>query len=128
LIFVDSSYFIARADKADRWHERALKIAEGMLTNAMISDYVVLEAVTVIGRRGGGRAGTDLYEYLINNFQVVYVNEDILRQGMEIYLKYDAALSVADVASIEVMRKRGIKKIVSFDTDFDKVPGISRVH
>lgn len=128
LIFVDSSYFIARADKADHWHEKALKISEGLLANAVILDYVILEAVTVIGRRGGGRAGTDLYEYLINNFQIVYVDEDILRQDMKIYLKYEGALSVADVASIEIMRRRDIKKIASFDADFDRVPGISRVH
>jgi predicted nucleic acid-binding protein len=26
------------------------------------------------------------------------------------------------------MRRRGVRKIVSFDADFDKVTGISRIH
>lgn len=128
MIFVDSSYLIARADKADRWHGSALKISEDMIADAVVSDFVVLEAVTTIGYHSGGKAGMDLYEFLVDNFRIVYVDEDLLKQSMEVYLKYDGRLSVADAVSVEIMRRRGIKKIISFDADFDKVPGISRIH
>jgi predicted nucleic acid-binding protein len=65
---------------------------------------------------------------LVNNFQVIYVDEELLKQSMEIYLKYDGTLSVAGAVSLEIMRRRGIKKIVSFGADLDKVAGIARVH
>lgn len=128
LIFVDSSYFIAFADKADRWHNAAVKLSGNLKADFVISDHVIAEAVSTIGRRGGGKAGMDLYEFLVNNRHVVYVDEELLKQSMEIYLKYDGTLSVADAVSLEIMRRRGIKKIVSFDADFDKVTGITRIH
>jgi hypothetical protein len=128
LIFVDSSYFIARVDRADRWHDKALKIPESTLADGMISDYVVLEAVTVVGRRKGGKEGVDLYEFLTDNFEIVYVDDEILKQGMQIYLKHDGLLSVADAVTVEIMRRRDVKDIVSFDSDFDRVPGITRIH
>jgi hypothetical protein len=128
LIFVDSSYFIAFADKADRWHKNAVKLSENIKTGVVVSDYVIVEAVSTIGHRGGGKAGADLYDFLVHNFQVTYVDEELLKQSMDVYLGYDGTLSVADAVSVEVMRRRGINKIVSFDADFDKVVGISRIH
>jgi predicted nucleic acid-binding protein len=47
---------------------------------------------------------------------------------MEIFLKYGGKLSVADSVSIAIMKRRGIKKIISFDSDFDRVKGISRIY
>ena len=127
MIFVDSSYLIALADEADSWHRRALKVSKDLPAGGIISDYVLSEAVTIVGHRGGGKAGRNLYESLIDNFEVVYVDEGLLGESMDVYLKYDGTLSVADAVSVEIMRRRGIKKIVSFDRDFDKVEGISRI-
>ena len=38
------------------------------------------------------------------------------------------ALSVSDAVSVFIMKKRSIDRICSFDSDFDKVEGIVRVH
>lgn len=127
MIFVDSSYLIALVDEADSWHRRALKVSKDLPAGGIISDYVLLEAVTIIGHRGGGKAGRDLYESLMDNFQVVYLDKDLLGGSMDVYLEYDGMLSVADAVSVEIMRRRGIKRVVSFDKDFDKVEGISRI-
>ena len=47
---------------------------------------------------------------------------------METFLKYDGTLSFADAVSVEIMKDLGINQIVSFDSDFDKVDGIIRIH
>lgn len=47
---------------------------------------------------------------------------------METFLQYDETLSFADSVSIEIMRDLKIDEIVSFDSDFDRVDGIIRVH
>ncbi len=47
---------------------------------------------------------------------------------MNMFLKYDGSISLADASSIEIMKKYGIEKIISFDSDFDKVDDISRIH
>lgn len=128
MIFIDSSYFIAAAHEKDRWHRRAVELAGELSDKKLVSELVIVESVTGIGAIGGGKAGVDLYEYISGNCEVVFVDRELLGSAIPIYLKYDGTLSVADAVSVEVMRKRGIKKIISFDADFDRVPGISRVH
>lgn len=58
---------------------------------------------------------------------MVFVDRKLFDRAVEIYLKYDGTLSLTDAVSIEVMSEKGIKEIVSFDTDFDKVKGIARI-
>ena len=41
---------------------------------------------------------------------------------------YDGTISLADATSVEIMQQFGIDRIVSFDSDFDKVNWIKRIH
>lgn len=128
LIFADSSYFIALADEKDQWHQKAKKLAqEEAHSRITVTDLVLSECVTAVGARGGGKAGMTLYEYITDNCEVVFTTEDILHDAMEVFLRYDGTLSVADAVSVAVMRLRNIKTILSFDSDFDKVKGITRL-
>ena len=81
-----------------------------------------------MGDRGGGKAGRTLYEYFVHECDVVFVDEGLLDGAMTLHLQYDGTLSVADCASVAVMSRKGIGEIVSFDSDFDKVRGIRRIH
>jgi len=128
LIFVDSSYFIAVAHEKDRWHRRAVELVGELSDEKLVSELVVEESVTAVGAIGGGKAGVNLYEYIVGNCEIVFTDRELLENAIQVYLKYDGTLSVADAVSVEVMRKHGIKKIVSFDADFDKVTGVSRIH
>ena len=127
MIFADSSYFIAIADRRDQWHKRAVKISKNVDTELLVTNLVVAESVTAVGARGGGKAGLAVYEYISDNCEVVFVTRDMLEDAMDIYLKYDGTLSVADAVTVLVMKKRGIKEVLSFDSDFDKVENITRI-
>ena len=128
MIFVDSSYFIALAREKDRWHKDALRLAEDINESMMISDFIVSESVTLVGSLEGGKAGKMLYEYFTDNCKICYMNEEILRKAIDTFLRYDGSLSLADAASVEIMKKHRIKKILSFDSDFDKITEIERIH
>ncbi len=127
MIFADSSYFIGLADKRDQWHGKALGVLRKARDEMLISDLVISESVTSVGSRAGGKAGKKLYDFFIDNCEIVYVDDDLLSEGMEIFLKYDGKLSVADSVSVAIMKRRGVKRIVSFDSDFDRMKGITRV-
>ncbi|MBE0523919.1 MAG: type II toxin-antitoxin system VapC family toxin [Methanosarcinales archaeon] len=128
MTFVDSSYFIAIAREKDRWHKDALKLVDKTNDSMMISDFIISESVTLVGSLEGGKAGRILYEYFIDNCKIYFMDDEILSKAMDSFLKYDGSLSLADATSVEVMKKHRIKKILSFDSDFDKIKEIDRIH
>ncbi|MCJ2557341.1 MAG: PIN domain-containing protein [Candidatus Thermoplasmatota archaeon] len=125
-MIADSSYFVALADSRDKWHKRALRL--DVPAKLIITDLVVAESITIVGERGGGKAAQMLYEYFVDDCEVVFVDAELLEEAMALHLQYDGTLSVADCASVALMSRNGIGEIVSFDSDFDKVRGIRRVH
>jgi len=129
MIFVDSSYYIAIVDTKDQWHKKALELSEYIETNiSVVSSFIISEVVTEIGRRSGGKVAYNLYNYFTDNCKIIYIDRDLLSESMEIVLKYDGTLSLADAASVAIMDNMKIGEIISFDSDFDKVGFINRVH
>ena len=127
MIVVDSSYFVALADSKDRWHRDALRVKASVPQDFLVNDLVVAEAVTIVGARRGGRPAQVLYQYFMDECEVEFLEEVLLREAMGHHLLYDGNLSVADCVSIALMTRHGIRKILSFDRDFDRVRGIERV-
>jgi len=129
LIFIDSSFFIASILKRDQWHNRTLKILPEIIEKEKITSILVLsESVTLAGSLGGGKKGNLLYNYIMDNHEIAYVDKDLSFKAMETFLKYNGVLSFADSTSLEIMQLIGADTIVSFDSDFDKVKGINRIH
>lgn len=128
VILADSSYFVALADRRDRWHPDALRVKETVPQDFLVTDLIVAEAVTIVGSRRGGRPAKTLYEYFVDSCDVEFVEERLLRDAMVHHLRYDGRLSVADCVTLAVMGRRGLREIVSFDHDFDRVRGIRRIH
>ncbi len=128
MIFADSSYFIALAREKDRWHHDALKVSERTRDSFLVSEPIISESVTLVGSLEGGKAGKLLYEYFIDNCKIEFVDREMLSKSMEIFLNYDGSISLADAVSLEMMKENRVKKIISFDGDFDKVREIERVH
>jgi predicted nucleic acid-binding protein len=127
MIFADSSYFIAIAREKDRWHEDALRISYKIREQMLISELVICETITMVGSFEGGKAGKTLYEFFIDTCKIEFLNEEMMEKAMDTFLKYDGSISLADASSIEIMNKYNIKKIISFDSDFDKVHEINRI-
>ena len=129
MLFIDSSYYIAIADKKDQWHKKALNLSEYIQnSNSVISSLIISEVMTEIGRRNGGKAAYNLFNYFVDNCKIIYIDRDLLIESTEIFLKYDGTLSLADATSIAVMDNMKINEIISFDSDFDKVDFIYRTH
>ena len=94
----------------------------------LASDLVVAEVVTIIGSRRGGRPAQVLYQYFLDECEVEFVGEALLREAMVHHLRYDGVLSIADCASLDLMSRRGIRRIVAFDRDFDRARDVQRIH
>lgn len=127
MIFVDSSYFIAVARKKDQWHERAKEIYDKLDEELLVSDLVVSESVTSVGAISGGKEGRVVYDYILDNCHIVYADKKMMDRAMEVYLTYDGILSLADAVSLVVMEDHSVRRILSFDSDYDKVKNIARI-
>ncbi|RZN41369.1 MAG: PIN domain-containing protein [Methanosarcinales archaeon] len=88
---------------------------------------IVSESVTLAGSLEGGKTGKILYEYFTDNCKITFMDVTMLAKAVDTFLMYDGSISLADAASVEIMKKHKIKKILSFDSDFDKIPEIDRI-
>ena len=118
------------ADADDQFHGRAAEVAQRLGAQKVISDLVVSECVTGVGSRLGMRAAAEVFENLVHDpsVKIVYLNKRLMERAWQTYMKHGARLSFADSASVRIMYDMRIGEIVSFDSDFDFVDGISRVH
>ena len=129
MILVDSSVFIALADRRDQWHPAAKNLVPSIAEETIIvSNLIIAEAVTVVGRRSGGKAGERLFHYFSDNCEIIFADEKILNGSLPVFLRYDGTLSVSDAVSVHIMEIKHIERILSFDSDFDKVDTITRVY
>ena len=129
MIFADSSFFIALLNKKDQWHEDIPKVLPQIDNVKKITSILVLsETVTLVGSLSGGKAGVLIYEYIIDNYEVIYMNKTLSNNSMEKFIQYDGTLSLADCVSLEIMEIYQVNSIVSFDSDFEKVKNINRIH
>ncbi|RJS49038.1 MAG: nucleic acid-binding protein [Methanobacterium sp.] len=129
MIFIDSSFFIAAINKKDQWHQKAGEILP-LIKNEekIISELILSESVTLIGSLFGGKTGIKLFNYILDNHEIHYLDKNLIFDAMEIFLKYDGTLSFADSVSVQIMKDLQIEKIVSFDSEFDKVKKIRRIY
>jgi uncharacterized protein len=126
VLFADTSFLVAALRVNDENHQRAKEIAEKINEKMMVSDHVLSEFLTMMARREGNKtayeAGKNLFA---SDVLVVYaVQEDVL-PALEL-MRTTPKLSMCDALSATIMRKLGIKKILSFDSDFDTL-GFERI-
>jgi predicted nucleic acid-binding protein len=127
-VFVDSSFWVAISDNKDQWHPRARELVGKVADPARVVDLAASEAITIVGSRRGGKPARELYEVFQDSCSIVYAVEDLFDLAMSRHLRHDGALSVPDCVTVEAMVRTKDRTIMSFDSDFDRVKGIERVH
>jgi len=128
LVFVDSSFWVAIADKKDQWHSRAVELKSRITPGIHVLDLAASEALTIIGSRKGGKPAQALYQVFQDTCSIVYLDAMLLDSAMERHLRHDGRLSVPDCAMVEAMVHLDDRTVLSFDSDFDLVRGLERVH
>lgn len=126
-VFIDTGVFIALRNADDKFHDRSIDLMKqalkGGLGRIFTSDYVVDEAVTIaLVRTKRHDLAVDLGKYILDSPRItkIHVDEDAFNNAWEKFkaLK-DKHLSFTDCTSLVLIEKKGIKQIMSFDSDFD---------
>lgn len=123
----DSCVLIALFDKDDKYHQQAEELLKAH-QNIAITSPILWEIVEFFIRKKGNKAGTDMGNRIFNaKIQVLETDMMVYKNSLGIMEKY-TQLSYCDAISVTVLSSFKEKQIISFDSDFDLVPGIERIY
>jgi predicted nucleic acid-binding protein len=126
-VFIDIGVFVAVRNREDRYHQRAgalmrraLKAEFGIIHT---SDYVVDEAVTTaLVRTRNHQIAVNTGKYISNSPRIETLpisREDFNLAWSKFQTIREKYLSFTDCTSLALIERRGIERIMSFDSDFD---------
>jgi predicted nucleic acid-binding protein len=125
MIFINTSAWLALADRHDRDHARVLeisrRIARGEFGKQVITNYVVSETLTLIRRRPGLPAAVSLAKTFATSAEVrlFWIEPVHHEEAVQLMAAHaDKVWSVSDCTSFVVMRALGISNALARDDDF----------
>ena len=104
--------------------ERTASAGERIVTDAEVLQEI-LHRYTAINRRDAIAPAMQLTLDIVDEVFPIE-KTDVLRASEITY--NPAALSARDAVHVAIMERYGIRSILSFDSDFDRWPGLRRVH
>ncbi len=128
-VFLDANVFIYfRIDKGvlrERAKARLDSLVDGQL-KATVSPLVLDEVLWIVWKHKGRETAIDFIEGLIFSFPIKYL--DIPGNLMEIALPFisNYNLKPRDALHAATMQHHGLTHIISNDSDFDRVPWMTR--
>jgi predicted nucleic acid-binding protein len=135
LIFVDSNipmYLIGAAHPhktdAQLILERLIAGGQRLVTDAEVLQEI-LHRYTAIDKREAIGPAFQVTLDIVD--EVIPIEKaDVLRAGeiAQNRARMSARMSARDAVHIAVMERHGIRSILSFDGDFDRWPGLQRIH
>lgn len=129
-VFVDTSGIFAVLDADDRYHRVASEDWLALTERRELlvtSNYVLVEATALTGRRLGVDAVRALHADMVPIIRVTWVDEAIHNRALAALLTTgDRHLSLVDCVSFEVMRSLGVQIAFAFDRHFTE-RGFQRV-
>ena len=131
MTFVDSNipmYLVGAAHphktEAQLLLERLVATGQRLATDAEVLREILHRYTAIDRREAIGRALQATLEIVDDVFAIE--KADVLRAA-EI-CENRASLSARDAVHIAVMERHGIRSILSFDSDFDRWPGLKRIY
>lgn len=128
MIFVDTSYLLALINPKDKYNKRAIELKK-ILGNEkrVINSSVLLEFTNSLGMYGSNK-GNEIIQIIKRTHEIIYLNEEDYESSEYFFINFDGNINFSDCTILKTMENKKIHKIVSFDSDFDKVNGIVRIH
>ena len=109
---------------AQRLLERAIADQEKLVTDAEVLQEI-LHRYTAINRRDAIQPAFDALSGVVD--EVYPIGKEQVERAKTIVLGRQR-LRARDAIHLAVMERHGVTRIMSFDADYDGLPGISRIH
>jgi uncharacterized protein len=121
-VLVDTSALYALLDEADERHHEAIATLEALQgrVDLVTSNYVGVEAISLVRRRLGADAESRLIDVFLPIIDTIWVDPGAHRTALATYRAAGRGASLVDHASFEVMRAEGITHAWAYDRDFER--------
>jgi predicted nucleic acid-binding protein len=123
-IFVDTSAWIALADRDDSFHQKAASVFPSILKTfrtLITSNFTIAETYVLLLHELGHPSALRFLERLKGSPKIfkIFSTEDIESESEEILTKYtDQDFSYTDAVSFVIMKRHKIRKAFCFDKHF----------
>jgi predicted nucleic acid-binding protein len=120
-VFVDTSALYAVLDDDEPSHIRALDTWRSLVPSVglLTHNYVISEAMAIVGRRLGPEAVDDLVDRMLGIVETVWVDPELHAAAVEACRAGGWRVSLVDHMSFIVMRRVGIDVAFAYDQDFE---------
>ena len=92
-----------------------------------INSLVLSETLNGIHRCEKRKSIEEIYDILCETAEIVYLKQKDYIEAINLSKYYNNALNYSDFIILKTRQDKKINKIVSFDTDFDKIKAIERM-
>lgn len=123
MIFLDTSALYALADKSDPHHSTAYKKFELASKSGeifLLHSYLLVESAALLQARLGLSSAL-LFLKDAKSFEVEWVDMELHEEAIrELERIGKRGISLVDCTSFIVMRRRGVDRVLAFDSDFQE--------
>ena len=123
-VFVDTSYYLARALPKDQWHKAAVRAVRPGMT-FFTSSLVINESISLLQARGHVSAALAFLDRMRQNaeVQIVYADPAWQAEAWDLFGEWaGSGANAVDCLSFAIMKRMGIRKAFTFDHHF-RAPG-----
>ena len=129
MLFFDSCFMIGLFIKTDNFYEKSHHLLKMIKKEkVLINNTVVNEVLNSFKNTKNDVKLNKITNYLFNEIQTDYLTEDDYKKALDYYNYYNTSINFSDCTVLVTMNKYNIDKIVSFDSDFNKIKGIKRIY
>lgn len=128
MIFLDSSYIKGLMIKRD-YHKEFSNNIRPFLKNEtkVINITVFVEVLNALKKNNFQGSINDIINQLFNLDIFDWLSAEDYKSAAEKFKYYNGSINFADCTILVTMEKYGITKIVTTDSDFEKIRGIRRI-
>ena len=123
LRFVDTGYWLALVNRADRLHVRASDLAANLTGQYVTTEAVLLEVGNSLANQRWRYLAAPLLQRILAdpNTEVVPLDSPLLRRAIELYRERpDKEWGLTDCVSFVVMKDRGVQEALAADQHFSQ--------
>jgi len=122
-IFADAFYFIARLNRRDQHHRKALSLTPRPEIGLVTTEWVLIEVADGLANSEVRSRIRDLVYFLRRSpgSEVVPASSELLSEALDLYHQHrDKAWTLTDCTSFLVMRERGMTEALTGDHHFEQ--------